>query len=60
MPGHYAAAQVEFGALKQMWAGAGELTIAQAGPVALFGAEVFAWFCVGEVIGRGSLVGYKY
>lgn len=26
-----------------------------------FGAEVFAWFCVGEIIGRGgSIAGYSF
>ena len=31
----------------------------QVGIAALFTAEVYAWFCVGEVVGRGgSLTGY--
>ena len=31
----------------------------QVGTAALFSAEVYAWFCVGEIIGRGgSLTGY--
>ena len=33
-------------------------TVAKAG---VFSAECFAWFCVGEIIGRGgSLTGYDY
>ena len=37
-----------------------EHTCMQVGQQALFAAELYAWFCVGEVIGRGgSLAGYK-
>ena len=33
--------------------------VSQVGVAALFAGEVYAWFCVGEVIGRGgSLTGY--
>tara|TARA_B100001540_G_scaffold279104_1_gene267708 strand:+ start:143 stop:268 length:126 start_codon:yes stop_codon:yes gene_type:complete len=33
--------------------------VSQVGVAALFASEVYAWFCVGEVIGRGgSLTGY--
>ena len=32
----------------------------QVGQQALFVAELYAWFCVGEVVGRGgSLAGYR-
>lgn len=35
-------------------------TRAQAAVYAGFAAEVFAWFCVGEIIGRGfTLSGYS-
>jgi hypothetical protein len=31
----------------------------QVGTAALFSAEVYAWFCVGEIVGRGGgLTGY--
>ena len=31
----------------------------QVGTAALFTAEVYAWFCVGEIVGRGgSITGY--
>ena len=40
--------------VKAKWATRGELTGAELGVAAAFGAEVLAWFCVGEIIGRGG------
>jgi F-type H+-transporting ATPase subunit g len=38
-----------------------ELPLATVGKAAVFSAECFAWFCVGEIIGRGgTLTGYDY
>lgn len=32
----------------------------QVGSLALFAGELYAWFCVGEIVGRGgSLVDYE-
>lgn len=36
-----------------------EFNIENAGLIALFGLECFAWFCGGEIIGRGfKITGY--
>ena len=32
----------------------------QVGTYLLFAGEVYAWFCVGEIIGRGSIAGYQF
>ena len=38
-----------------------DLSLGEVGTAAAFGAECFAWFCVGEIVGRGgSLTGYDY
>jgi F-type H+-transporting ATPase subunit g len=37
-----------------------ELSATEAGMYVAFGAELFAWFCVGEIVGRGgSINGYN-
>ncbi|KAK3235314.1 hypothetical protein CYMTET_54477 [Cymbomonas tetramitiformis] len=39
----------------------GEMTVAQAGGVALTAFEIYGFFCIGEIIGRGGhLTGYAY
>lgn len=44
---------------KHMWKNRKELKIEDAGIAALFGLECFAWFCAGEIVGRGfTLTGY--
>lgn len=35
------------------------VTVGRAARIALSSAEVICWFFVGEIIGRGSIVGYK-
>ncbi|RWW78578.1 hypothetical protein BHE74_00013199 [Ensete ventricosum] len=36
-----------------------ELKVEDAGIAALFGLELYAWFCVGEIVGRGfTFTGY--
>ena len=38
---------------------AGEADVATIGTAVVFAAEVYAWFCVGEIVGRGGkLTGY--
>jgi len=42
------------------WASRNDLTLQEVGIGALFVGEVSAWFCVGEIVGRGfTLTGYK-
>ncbi|KAF4371431.1 hypothetical protein F8388_001959 [Cannabis sativa] len=36
-----------------MWKNRQELKVEDAGIAALFGLECFAWFCAGEIVGRG-------
>lgn len=35
-------------------------TPAQVGKAMLLGVEVCGFFCIGEIIGRGQIVGYRY
>ncbi|KAF4371433.1 hypothetical protein CsatB_010382 [Cannabis sativa] len=45
--------------VKQMWKNRQELKVEDAGIAALFGLECFAWFCAGEIVGRGfTFTGY--
>ncbi|CAL0330889.1 unnamed protein product [Lupinus luteus] len=45
--------------VKQLWKKKQELKVEDAGIAALFGLECFAWFCSGEIIGRGfTFTGY--
>lgn len=45
--------------MRRTWANRRDLPLAEAGLYALFVGEVFAWFCVGEIMGRGgSVSGY--
>ena len=38
-----------------------ELSLGEVGTGAAFCAECFAWFCIGEIVGRGgTLTGYDY
>ncbi|EEH60308.1 uncharacterized protein MICPUCDRAFT_50408 [Micromonas pusilla CCMP1545] len=53
------AAQGEIKVLESKWKGRMDLPMTEIGVGALFTAEVYAWFCVGEVLGRGgSITGY--
>merc|ERR1712216_457562 len=40
--------------VKQKWAGRMDLPMTEVGTAALFAGEVYAWFCVGEIVGRGG------
>ncbi|KAL1318805.1 hypothetical protein HN51_071093 [Arachis hypogaea] len=45
--------------VKNLWKNRQELKVEDAGIAALFGLECFAWFCSGEIVGRGfTITGY--
>ncbi|KAI3802872.1 hypothetical protein L1987_31017 [Smallanthus sonchifolius] len=45
--------------VKNLWKNKKDLHVEQAGIAALFGIECFAWFCAGEIVGRGfTFTGY--
>ncbi|MFS7982615.1 putative ATP synthase, F0 complex, subunit G [Helianthus anomalus] len=45
--------------VKNLWKNRKEVHVEQAGIAALFGIECFAWFCAGEIVGRGfTFTGY--
>nr|GMC65395.1 Transcription initiation factor TFIID subunit taf73 [Ipomoea batatas] len=45
--------------VKQAWKNRHELKVEDAGIAALFGLECFAWYCAGEIVGRGfTFTGY--
>ena len=46
----------ELEVVKGKWANRGEMSAGEAAVGGLFAAEVFAWFCVGEIIGRGGTI----
>ena len=53
IPGRCEAFNKEFDYVKHMWKNRKELKIEDAGIATLFRLECFAWFCAGEIIGRG-------
>ncbi|KAK3161209.1 hypothetical protein QOZ80_1BG0073890 [Eleusine coracana subsp. coracana] len=60
LPGRYEAFWKELDGVKQVWKNRKELKVEDLGIATLFGVELYAWFCVGEVVGRGfTLTGYK-
>ncbi|ERN15464.1 uncharacterized protein LOC18443753 [Amborella trichopoda] len=59
IPGRYESFWKEMDAVKQLWKRKDELRVEDAGIAALFGLELYAWFCVGEIVGRGfTFTGY--
>ncbi|KAJ4846288.1 hypothetical protein Tsubulata_008811 [Turnera subulata] len=45
--------------VKNLWRKRQDLKVEDAGIAALFGLECFAWFCAGEIVGRGfTFTGY--
>lgn len=45
--------------VKTLWENKKDLHVEQVGVAALFGLECFAWFCAGEIVGRGfTFTGY--
>ncbi|KAM7493403.1 hypothetical protein LguiB_028012 [Lonicera macranthoides] len=60
IPYRYEAFWKELHSLKQLWKTRPEVKLEDAGIAALFGVECFAWYCGGEIVGRGfTLIGYR-
>ncbi|KMZ73638.1 Mitochondrial ATP synthase g subunit family protein [Zostera marina] len=60
IPGRNEAFWKEIEGLKHMAKNKSELKIEDAGIAALFGLELYALFCIGEIVGRGfTITGYK-
>ena len=61
LPVRYAHMRREWAAVRDAARNWRELSLGEAGTAVAFGAECFAWFCVGEIVGRGgTLTGYDY
>ncbi|CAL4974334.1 unnamed protein product [Urochloa decumbens] len=59
LPGRYEAFWKELDSAKLLWKNRSSLKVEDAGVAALFGIELYAWSCLGEVVGRGfTLTGY--
>ncbi|KAG6589977.1 hypothetical protein SDJN03_15400, partial [Cucurbita argyrosperma subsp. sororia] len=59
IPGRYESFHKELDYIKQLWKNRQEMKVEDAGIAALFGLECFAWFCAGEIVGRGfTVTGY--
>ncbi|MBA0722723.1 hypothetical protein Golax_003374 [Gossypium laxum] len=59
IPGRNEAFWKELDYVKNLWKHRQELKVEDAGIAALFGLECFAWFCAGEIVGRGfTFTGY--
>ncbi|XP_052191745.1 uncharacterized protein LOC127801020 isoform X2 [Diospyros lotus] len=57
--GRYESFWKELDYVKHLWKNRQELKVEDAGIAALFGLECFAWFCGGEIVGRGfTFTGY--
>eukprot|EP00240_Pyramimonas_obovata_P011427 CAMPEP_0118932410 /NCGR_PEP_ID=MMETSP1169-20130426/10152_1 /TAXON_ID=36882 /ORGANISM="Pyramimonas obovata, Strain CCMP722" /LENGTH=130 /DNA_ID=CAMNT_0006875061 /DNA_START=42 /DNA_END=434 /DNA_ORIENTATION=- len=53
-------ATAEYAVVKKTAMNYNELSLSQVGTGALFAAETYAWFCLGEFVGRGfTLTGYQ-
>jgi F-type H+-transporting ATPase subunit g len=60
LPGRYEALWKEIDYVKQKVFARNDLKLEELGIAALFLGECYAWFCVGEIVGRGgTLTGYK-
>ncbi|KAK7369856.1 hypothetical protein VNO80_11902 [Phaseolus coccineus] len=59
IPGRAESFWKELDYAKNLWKNRKELKVEDAGIAALFGLECFAWFCAGEIVGRGfTFTGY--
>ncbi|XP_077210028.1 uncharacterized protein LOC143845535 [Tasmannia lanceolata] len=59
IPGRYETLWKEVDYVKHLWRNRKELKVEDVGVGALFGLECFAWFCAGEIVGRGfTFTGY--
>jgi F-type H+-transporting ATPase subunit g len=60
IPGRYEAFWKEVDYMKQKLLARNDLKLEEVGIAALFAGECYAWFCVGEIVGRGgTLTGYR-
>lgn len=60
IPKRYNIAAKELETVQAKIANRGDLSVAEIGIGALFAAEAYAWFCLGEIAGRGfTVTGYK-
>lgn len=55
----YKQAKTDFSDFKMILKNPGDITYRQAIKGIVCGIQIFACFCVGEAIGRGSILGYK-
>ncbi|KAH0451382.1 hypothetical protein IEQ34_018681 [Dendrobium chrysotoxum] len=59
IPGRYESFWKELEGVKHIWRNRQDLKVEDLGIAALFGLELYAWFCVGEIAGRGfTFTGY--
>ncbi|TYG66852.1 hypothetical protein ES288_D05G032100v1 [Gossypium darwinii] len=59
IPGRTESFWKELDYVRNLWKNRQELKVENAGIAALFGLECFAWFCAGEIVGRGfTFTGY--
>lgn len=59
VPAGYAQCQQETKAVKELWQKKGEMSLKEIGVYVAFVGEIYAWFCIGEIIGRGgTITGY--
>ncbi|KAJ8751010.1 hypothetical protein K2173_016191 [Erythroxylum novogranatense] len=59
IPNRYESFWKELDYVKNLWRKRQELKVEDAGIAALFGLECFAWYCAGEIVGRGfTFTGY--
>ncbi|KAF8696252.1 hypothetical protein HU200_037155 [Digitaria exilis] len=59
LPGRYESFWKELDSAKLLWKNRSNLKVEDAGVAALFGIELYAWSCLGEIVGRGfTLTGY--
>ncbi|KAJ8483570.1 hypothetical protein OPV22_016055 [Ensete ventricosum] len=59
IPGRYESFWKELDGVKHIWRNRQDLKVEDVSIAALFGLELYAWFCVGEIVGRGfTFTGY--
>lgn len=59
IPGRTESFWKELDYVKNAWKNRKDLKVEDAGIAALFGLECFAWYCAGEIVGRGfTFTGY--
>lgn len=59
IPGRYESFWKELDGMKHIWRNRKDIKVEDVGIAALFGLELYAWSCVGEIVGRGfTFTGY--